>query len=433
MSSIFQTLTTTYTTWPALKAFLTSAEGGNLRVDDHSKPGSPYALIRYVKGKSDMRILHTRVFRSVVWDTLEHRPVSVTPPKSAEGESLPPAGTDYTQLTAEHFVDGIMIGVFFDKYSNQWRIHTRSTLDGASRYYSQTKSFTQLFAEAGGWRHPFESQGANKSYTFVLQHSENRIVVPVVMPKVTLVQVTTFVGETVTTDTTATSIAISGITSESALRARIDDWNVRFRHTVQGIVLKDAAGNRWKIRTPEYNRVRMLRGNSARRDYLWLSMWRAGNLSEYLGLFPEERASATATIERWKRATGDVYHYYCDVFKARTLEKVNIPPKYRPLVYALHSMYLDTLKPAKQTVDWKTTLQYMNNCDVAQMLFVINWELRQAAKAIGAPSIPFEPAAARQGTEGEEVSAAAHTHGATDTVTRSPSEMWVDLTATGRL
>jgi hypothetical protein len=36
----------------------------------------------------------------------------------------------------------------------------------------------------------------------------------------------------------------------------------------------------------------------------------------------------------------------------------------------------------------------MNNRDTAQMLFVINWELRQATKQLGVPSIPLEPPAA---------------------------------------
>ena len=289
-----------------------------------------------------------------------------------------------------------MIGAFFDKYKNHWRIHTRSTLDATSRFFSQTKSFAQLFDEAGGW-HTLLALPTNNSYTFVLQHPENRIVVPVPASKMTLVNVVTFgVGVSVSVDPAASAaIVLHGITSEGSLRARIDDWNTRFRHTVQGIVLKDLAGNRWKIRTPEYNRVRQLRGNSARRDFLWLSKWHTGKLPEYLALFPEERGVADATVARWKRATGDVYHYYCDVFKARTLPKANIPPKYRPLVFGLHSMYMDSLKPAKKTVDWKTAVTFMNERDVAQMLFVINWELRQAAKTMGVQSIPFEPAAAQ--------------------------------------
>jgi hypothetical protein len=156
------------------------------------------------------------------------------------------------------------------------------------------------------------------------------------------------------------------------------------------------------MRTPEYNRVRKLRGNSARRDFLWLNAWQAGTLRDYLMLFPEERAESDAVINRWKRVTNDVFHIYTDVFKARSLAKTAIPPKYRPLVYGIHSLYLDTLKPVNKSVDWRSVLGYMNNRDTAQMLFVINWEARQAATQLGVPSIPIEPPS----TVGTEVTAA---------------------------
>jgi hypothetical protein len=90
--------------------------------------------------------------------------------------------------------------------------------------------------------------------------------------------------------------------------------------------------------------------------------------------------------------TTDVYRIYCDVFKARTMPRSDIPVKYRPLVYGLHTLYLETLKPTGKTVDWKACLEWMNRRDVAQMLFVINWELRQSSHAASAAApAPFEP------------------------------------------
>ena len=189
-----------------------------------------------------------------------------------------------------------------------------------------------------------------------------------------------------------TKSAAPAVLSWDAVRATLADLNARFGYRVQGLVIKNnESGQRYKIRTPEYNRVRRLRGNSARRDYLWLQAWHEGTLQDYVALFPEEHASANHCIQRWKQITNDVYHIYTDVFKARSLQKSSIPPKYRPLVYGMHSMYLDTLKPAGKSVDWHATLEYMNNRDTAQMLFVINWELRQATKQLGVPSIPLEP------------------------------------------
>jgi len=399
-TSVFSTLISEYKTWSALSAYLMSEAGGSLRIYDRSTPENPFALVRYVKGKSDLSKTHVRAFRSVVWDTLENRPVSVTPFKSESGESLPES--DPIQgFTVERFVDGVMIGAFFDRYADQWRIHTRSALDANTRFYSQFTTFAKMFYQAV----PADTWlflNKELSYTWVLQHPENRIVVPVSRPTVTLIQAVAIAPDSAVSlmSTVPTNLKIQGeFASWTDVRARLADWNTQFKHGAQGIVVKElSTGQRWKIRTAEYNRVRQLRGNTARRDYLWLTMWRAGNLREYLALFPEERGPSNMLIEQWKKVTSDVFHFYTDVFKARTLQKTAIPPKYRPFVYGLHSLFMETLKPTGKTVVWKTALEFMNGRDVAQMLFVLNWEMRQAAKLAGMPEIPLEAPVA-QGTE----------------------------------
>jgi hypothetical protein len=402
-SSVFSNLIAAHPTWPALSAFLSSAEGGNLRIDDHSSPENPFALIRYSKGRSDLSLDHVRAFRSVVWDTLENRPVSVTAFKSRDGETLPVAADDAdvpSTYSIEYFQDGVMIGMFWDKYNKMWRIHTRSMLDAQCRYFSQTKTFNTMFSEAiGSSRVNVERVlNVNTSYTWVLQHPENRIVVPVKTPRVYCVEAITIqnngdVSVSAVPDAAfpAPKVTIVAPTWKK-LRDLLVDWNRRFGHSIQGLVVKNGL-ERYKLRTTQYNTVRQRRGNSARRDYLWLTEWRSGTLPAYLDLYPEERAVANATIARWKAATNDVYHWYIAVFKARDTPKHHIPPKYRPLVYGLHNLYMNTLKPASKSVDWKTCLSYMNERDTAQMLFVMNWDLRQSALRMGTASIPIEPSA----------------------------------------
>ena len=390
-TSIFRTLTSEFKTWPLLSAHLTSEAGGSLRVYDRSTLENPFALIRYVKGKSDMTKPHVRAFRSVVWDTLENRPVSVTPFKSVDGETLPEVEST-TGYTVERFLDGVMIGGFWDRYSNQWRIHTRSTLDAGSRYYSQDKTFKQMFDEAHS--PAWESMDKTCSYTWVLQHCENRVVVPVTKSLTTLVQKVKINEDSTTLfdldSSTSLRLTLAAPTWD-AVRTRLSEWNTQFKHSCQGLVVRDGEGKRWKIRTAEYNRVRQLRGNTARRDYLWLTLWRSGGLRDYIAMFPEERFLANGLVERWKRATSDVFHIYTDVFKARSMNKTAIPYKYRPFVYGLHGHFMESLKPAGKVVVWKTVVEYMNGRDVPQMLFALNWDLRNAQAKLGLKEIPLEP------------------------------------------
>jgi hypothetical protein len=329
-----------------------------------------------------------------VWDTLEHRPVSVTPFKSADGEVLPTTGTP-ADYTLEYFPDGTLIGMWFDKYNSKWRIHTRSTIDANCCYYNNTSSFATMFATAAA-NYNMELN-RDDCYSVVLLHPDNRIVVPVKAPELRWVQ-SVFVAangvlawQSFTTTTPNPVTPITGITTWSDVLIRLNDWNKRFGHTIQGIHIKGPNGQRWKIRTPEYNRIRALRGNTARRDYLWLGAWRGGNLAQYLKVYPEERTAANRIIDNWKRITGDVYHTYVDVFKARSLPKTAIPPKLRSLIYGIHNKFMTELKPQGKSVDWHATMEFMNSRDVPLMLFVLNWESRNAMIQLGIQQIPLEP------------------------------------------
>ena len=400
--SVFSALSNTYPTWGGLSSFLSSEAGGYLRVDDHSTPEQPFALIRYVKGKSNFSLPHVGSFRSVVWDVLKNMPVSVAPKKSETGESMPTTpSTD--AFIIERFIDGVMICGFFDTYNNVWRFHTRSTLNANCRFYSQTMSFRQLFEMAVSttmtWSDFLASLNPTTQYTWVLQHPENRIVVNVTTPTIVCVQKQTYLSGTlvaVTDQPTPFDIAKITVASWSELTNKLQLENAHFKHNFQGYVIKNGLSYRWKVRGEAYNRVRKLRGNSARRDFLWLSLWRNGTLRDYLTLYPEERSASNAIVDRWKTISRTVYNLYTDVFKARSLPKAQIPPKYRPFVFGLHNMYINELKPQSKTVDWQTALQYMNTRDTAQALYAINWEVRAQNQQ---QVIPLEAQAAAEFTE----------------------------------
>lgn len=368
MSTVFADLVSSYNTWPALSAYLKSFEGGQLRIDDFSTAENPYAIIRYVKGTSDLQKKHVRAFRSVVWDTLEHRPVSVTPFKSNDGESLPT--DDIENYSIDHFYDGVLIGMWWDKYNGRWRIHTRSTLDANCRYYSQT-SFAEMF-----WNipMPFEPD-RNYCYSWILQHPENRIVVPIRQANIRCIQqVCVLPNNRLEWVKLATSLPT--LLSWADVITRIADWSVRFNISIQGIHVTGPDGMRWKVRTSSYNAIRKLRGNTPRRDYIWLDQWKQGKLGDYLKHYPEERQEANRLVDRLKQVTSTVYNLYVDAFKAHSLERNNIPTQLRTFVYGLHNKFLTELKPQNKTVDWKVAVEYMNTRDVPLLLYTLNYETR---------------------------------------------------------
>ena len=383
MSAVYADLIAAHPTWEALSAFLRSPEGGSLRVVTGVRDFAPYALLRYVKGKSDLSIPHVRAFRSVLWDVLRNRPVSVTSAKSEDGEGLPSSETT-EGYTVERFEDGSVLGVFYDTYNSCWSIHTRTTPGAHCRYYS-TKSFADLFREATAALN-LELLDRAVSYTCVLQHPENRIVTRYRQPSIVFVQQAAIDASGGVVLSTPSREAFPfrahvplryevGTTWDSvrAKVAEIDRPLDRASDRIeQGVVVKDAEGRRWKLRTTRYKAARKM-----------------GTLPLYLDVYPEERGATVALLERWKRVTRDVYHIHSDVFKARSLPRTAIPPKYRPFVYGLQGLYHE-LRETNQKIDWETTKKYMNERDVPQMLFCLNWEYRQASQQLGLRAIPFE-------------------------------------------
>ena len=174
MNTTFKTLIEKYSTSEALVAFLRSDEGGRLKVRDaHLTPETPLVVIHYDRNASDMSVAWIREFRSVVWNMRTNRPVCIAPMRGSEFGAAVDAGL--TDFTAEDFVDGVMINMFFD--GTIWRFTTRTQLDAGGSFYG-TRSFAELFMEA--FTHSglqFDNFHRDKCYSFVLQHPEERVVV----------------------------------------------------------------------------------------------------------------------------------------------------------------------------------------------------------------------------------------------------------------
>jgi hypothetical protein len=229
-------------------------------------------------------------------------------------------------------------------------------------------------------------------YSFILQHPENRIVSQVSTPKIFLVS-----AFKVNDDNSISNVDLSTIdlhkpnvfTFEdwNALNTKLTEWNTTYMHNFQGFMITNENNERWKVRTPEYKRVRMIRQNTPRRDYIWLTEWSKGHLRQYLKYYPEETSAAMHVTNKYKIFSSEVFKIYTDVFKAKSMERKDIPVKYRPFIYALHKHYYEVLKPVGKTVSWAEAREFMNRRDIPLMLFGINYELRRPVE-----SIPIEPA-----------------------------------------
>ncbi len=374
----FKNWASTYTTWTALKDYITSEAGGNLCVIENADRGE--AIIRYDKKSSDLSRPEVRWCRSVVWNTITNRPLAVMPPKGLEVTTDIMNKTELPDgWTIGYYHEGTAINVY--RNGDVQRIASRTKFDATGGFYSK-RSFADLYAEAAGSAAAAQS---NEFLTVMLQHPEHRVVGQVSKPE-TIVLHTGVVAE----DGTITIKEFLGapwvgegktLAEWFAAQASTRGWEW------QGIVIKDGAGTRYRLRSNTYRMVRSLRGETPRADERFFTLRRQGLIKTYLYYYPEDKQRFW-DYENWLRdATEELYKAYCAVYKERSVQLETVPKKWHVHLAGLHGQYLQTLKVQKKTVNKDVVKDYMNGQPTPRLLFLMNLEKRQ-------PKAPAEQPAA---------------------------------------
>jgi hypothetical protein len=350
-----------------LEAFLESEEGGSFRVADHDTSG--LCIIRYEKGVSNMNLPHSRLFRSVVWNTETNRPLCVAPPKAMSTE-LPVQTTQQakeTGMVCQELLDGFMINCFIIAGDKTLHICSRSKLNASGKFYS-SKSFRELFIEAHTgriknddeslesfiqdesqkWDQPDpEKKEIAHGYSFLVQHTEHRIVKPITENKAVLIHKTiVYEDGSIQFEENLRSIPIGGADEKiTYLQPWIQTMLEEQPWHFQGLVLKDKEGNRWRFRSNAYSMVKNLRGNSAYLLDRFIPLYQRNIVPYYISYYPEDKDTMEFYIVFLNHMIQYLHGLYMDVHVQRTTPIQQIDRMYHPHLYALHGIYLSRKKP----------------------------------------------------------------------------------------
>lgn len=370
--TVFRELRSEYTTWPELQAFLTSAEGGCLRIVI-SKDDPTLVIVRYVKGVSDFSKAHVASFRSVVWNTETNLPVSVAPVKAQPGE--PALGTP---LRITDFVDGVMIQAWHGTGTGT-TLATRTSIGARGNFYSK-RSFAELLEDAlapVGGTTPFLTSvlEPGQFVSLVLQHPEHKTVAEITSARLYVTGIGSIGDDgtvTITSDPSQWHQRLAAyavaLYEPSHVFADSDGAGAMLRryalgHTWQGLVFQEVGSmRRWRMRNPAYVLVRTLRGAEANQAARFLRLRAQGQMKEYVGYFREESAAMWALEQTLRSRTQGLYDAYTNLHKAKSATMRDLPLVYRPHVYALHGQYMARFtagqKPAP--VLKETVIAYVN-------------------------------------------------------------------------
>jgi hypothetical protein len=401
-NTVFQKLQEQYPTWEQLQDYLESEEGGLLRVTDHNEQSGLF-LIRYEKGVSNMELPHTKWFRSVVWDRTTHSPVSVAPPKSSslEFSFLTRQDANNQGVVIQEMLDGFMINCFKRVGDDTLYVTSRSRINASGQFHSM-KSFRQLFVEAYTGQtvesaeqmeqiiqhlsfpspNPMNQEIAI-GCSFLVQHQEHRIVSTIPQNNVTLIhQTITHTDGTVLFQDTPDPSILPGIhampLSSIPMDSGSEEMNTWIHEQlrsqsweVQGLVLKDTSGNRWRFRSDAYTAVRSLRGNTPFGLDRFVQLYLQNLVQPYLQYYPSDSDVFGGYLKMMNYMVRAIYEEYQQLHVRKTTTINNINKMYHPHLYALHGYYLSQLRPAHKKITLNEVYDYLRKQPWQRVAFLL--------------------------------------------------------------
>jgi hypothetical protein len=364
-----------------------------LTIKKWSNNDKVYKIIRYNKTYLSTDLIRSSgLFRSVILND-KGKIISFSPPKSLRPDDFIKSHKDEEiSCIAEEYVEGTMINLFYD--NGEWEIATRSSVGAKISFFrinGASTTFRNMFLEVCNYINlDFDMLDKNYSYSFVMQHPDNRIVSPIFEKSLYLVRLYRIDGFTVhevnyrehVTELIKKNDKLVlrvperyKFTSFDELKEKYASMNTMYDQV--GVMLYSPSGDRTKFRNPTYEDVRMLRGNQPKLQYHYLSLRRTGKMAQFLKYFPEYKQYFTEFREQLHRFTNAIHKNYieCYINKKRPLKE--FPQQYRSLMFNLHQYYLNELREKGEHVSRAVVIEHINTLPAAHQMFLLNYNMRK--------------------------------------------------------
>jgi hypothetical protein len=332
-----------------------------------------YKIIKYNKEYlNEENVEELGLFRSVVFKN--NKLIGFSPPKSLKNVE------EKEGLVFEEYVEGTMINLVYD--GEEWIITTRSNIGGNNNFYKGSKSFRYMFLEAMNSYDELSFDKLNKehSYSFVLQHPHNSFVLQLTEPKLYLTSVYKCNEDYTVNIINKEDEEISSIVSKptvynvSSLEEAISKYACDSTiHFIQGVIIYDGI-RRYKLRNPNYEVVRKLRGNQPKIQYQYYVLRQSNKVNEFLKHYPTYSKEFSELRNGVHEFTRELHKNYMDCFIFKNDKLKNYDGKYKQHMYRLHKKFIEELVKEGLKVTKNVVIEYVNNLEPAELMFSINYD-----------------------------------------------------------
>jgi len=304
-------------------------------------------------------------------------------------------------IIAEEFVEGTMINVFWDSEINKWEYATRNTVGAEVYFYvnpqkQQHNSFTEktfrtMFLEAAAVNNlSIKTLDKEFCYSFVLQHPQNRIVVPFTKMQLYLIAAYKIDNDSqIIYPQDREKIKGFPFLSNTTVRfpqqysfSNYEELNqhvcMNTPYTTVGVMIHNLqTGDRCHLRNPVYEHVRNLRGNQPNLQFQYLSLRKTGKVSEFLKYYPEHKQDFNSFRDWLHMYTNALFQNYISCYIKKEKPLSEFPIEYRTNMFYIHKMYLEKLKLENSYVSSRVVIDFMNSLPVTTQMFVLNYNVQQ--------------------------------------------------------
>ena len=306
--------------------------------------------------------LQNRIYRSAILSS-ENKILALAPSKSLPDVIHLPGN----KFLVNEIIEGTMMNMFWDPNSESWEISTKKNIGGNYFFFRNSydseleepeqKTFRQMFEEVFPLNNlPFDK---SYSYSFVLQHPCNHIVVTVENPALYLVM-TYKIGEDNTyayvnpkshpnyEDFLKMGIKFSRdfvLTPGKTLEQQFENStnyvldqipnleealsNPLNEYTNVGIMVTDQeTGLRKAYHNNKYLEVKSLRGNNPNLHYQFLMLRKIGKVSEFLRYFPLYRKHFNKFLSHFTLFSERIHKLYWEVRVKKSVSLSDIHDKH---------------------------------------------------------------------------------------------------------
>ena len=336
-------------------------------------------------------------YHSIILENPSRNVLSFAPPKNIEFSDLTELlqSSEFCEspdnIHVSEFIEGTLIHFFYDERISSWEIATKHAVGGRYSYYhipdQYTPTYREMMMEAFHLDRqvdikmiPFlETLSKKYSYSFVLQHPQNHIVIPIETPKVYLVAVyeidsisqkTTFISpleyqswENLQMYSSEPHKLIYFPTTYSVHHSMEDEKNINATKIVpnllkyineyasvytpshhMGIIFTNLlSGKRTSFFNPNYLEMSKMRGNHSNLLYQFFCLKRIHKIQSFLYFFPQYNTLFHTYKRNYEELVTKIHQYYFSYYVKKLGE--TIPKKYFHHIYQIHhSIFLPSLQ-----------------------------------------------------------------------------------------